>query len=138
MPINYLIVNTDGESFVDITEKVRLSSKELCQEKEGLLYLFIQHTSCALTINESFDPSAKVDLENFMKHMAPRNLPFITHTSEGEDDSPSHMKSILLNQNLIIPIVHGQMELGQWQGIYLAEFRDFKKQRKILLKFIEG
>jgi secondary thiamine-phosphate synthase enzyme len=77
-------------------------------------------------------------MENFMKHLAPRDLDFITHTAEGPDDSPSHMKSILLNQNLCLPVINGQIEMGTWQGLYLSEFRDGNKSRSILLKFIAG
>ena len=138
MPIKSVIVNTSGEGFYDITESVKEVGNELINADEGLFYLFTMHTSCALTINESFDPSAKVDMENFMKHIAPRNLSFITHTAEGPDDSPSHMKSILLNQNLCLPVIDGQIELGTWQGIYLTEFRDDHKSRNVLLKFIKG
>jgi secondary thiamine-phosphate synthase enzyme len=138
MPTKTVIVNTSGEGFYDITESVKSSAKELINDKEGLFYIFTMHTSCALTINEAFDPSAKVDMENFMKHLAPRDLDFITHTAEGPDDSPSHMKSILLNQNLCLPVINGQIEMGTWQGLYLSEFRDGNKSRSILLKFIAG
>ncbi|EQC51884.1 secondary thiamine-phosphate synthase enzyme YjbQ [Bacteriovorax sp. DB6_IX] len=138
MPTKTVIVNTSGEGFYDITESVKTHSKQLIDSDEGLLYIFTMHTSCALTINEAFDPSAKTDMENFMKHLAPRNLSFITHTAEGADDSPSHMKSILLNQNLCLPVENGDLIMGTWQGIYLSEFRDGQKDRKILLKFIRG
>ena len=74
--------------------------------------------------------------QSFMKHLAPRNLNFITHTLEGPDDSPSHMKSILLQSSLAIPVDKGEIFLGRWQGLYLAEFRDQPKRREILLKFI--
>lgn len=138
MPTKTVIVNTSGEGFYDITDSVKNTSNELIKANEGLFYIFTMHTSCALTINEAFDPSAKADMENFMKHLAPRNLKFITHTAEGPDDSPSHMKSILLNQNLCLPVIDGQIEMGTWQGIYLSEFRDGIKSRKVMLKFIEG
>ena len=141
MSLETLQISTSGEGFYDITEQVKNLLKDIKNCSQGVLYLFITHTSCALTINEAFDPSAKTDMENFMKHLAPRSLPFITHTSEGPDDSPSHMKSMLLNQNLLFPIENGQLVLGTWQGIYLAEFRDAPspsahKTRKILLKFV--
>ena len=138
MPIKTLIVNTNGEAFYDITNDIKNNLEGLSGNSDGVLHMFILHTSCALTINESFDPSAKRDMERFLKHLAPRNLDFIEHDAEGPDDSPSHMKSILLNQNIALPIEKGEMLLGEWQGIYLAEFRDGSKQRKVLLKFIEG
>lgn len=77
-------------------------------------------------------------MEKFLMHLAPRNLSFIEHDDEGEDDSPSHMKSILLNQNMGLIVESGEIVMGTWQGIYLAEFRDAPHSRKVLLKFIEG
>lgn len=138
MPIKRVIVNTSGERFYNITDQVTQGAREDIAGLDGILYIFTMHTSCALTINESFDPSAKTDMENFLKHLAPRNLQFITHDDEGPDDSPSHMKSILLNQNLCLPVQSGEIIMGQWQGIYLAEFRDDPKKREVILKFIEG
>ncbi|OIQ17829.1 MAG: hypothetical protein BM556_10395 [Bacteriovorax sp. MedPE-SWde] len=138
MPTKSVIVNTSGEAFYDITESVKREATKLINSQEGLLYIFTVHTSCALTCNEAFDPSAKIDMEEFMKHLAPRNLKFITHTAEGPDDSPSHMKSILLNQNLCFPVINNKLQLGTWQGIYLAEFRDGTRDRSILIKYISG
>ena len=85
-----------------------------------------------------FDPDARIDMENFLQHLAPRNLSFITHTAEGPDDSPSHMKSILLNSGLQLFIDNGKLVLGQWQAIYLAEFRDGNHERKNLFKSSSG
>ena len=131
--------NTSGEKFYDITSSLNsFFQKEVIshfKSNSGVLHLFLQHTSCALTISEAYDPSAKKDLESFMKHLAPRNLNFITHTLEGPDDSPSHMKSILLQSSLTVPVDKGGIFLGRWQGLYLAEFRDEPKRREILLKF---
>lgn len=130
-----ITIPTHGERFYSITDHINSTLSELTNQKSGILHLFIQHTSCALTISEDYDPSAKRDLESFLIHIAPRNLPFIEHTLEGEDDSPSHMKSILLQQHLALPIDAGKLLLGTWQGIYLAEFRDAPHQRSIILKF---
>lgn len=131
-----LLTQTNGEGFYDITSDIKTKLSDLNpKNKSGLLNLFITHTSCALTISESYDSSAKSDMENFLKHIAPRNLSFITHTAEGPDDSPSHMKSLLLNQQLGFIVEEGELILGTWQGVYLAEFRDSKKQREILIKF---
>ena len=93
------------------------------------------HTSCGLTINESYDPSAASDMESFLKHLAPRDLSLITHTAEGEDDSPSHMKSMLINNSLQLIVEEGNPLIGTWQGIFLCEFRDRPHRRNILLKF---
>lgn len=130
-----ITIPTQGEGFYSITEQIHSSLFELANQKSGILHLFIQHTSCALTISEDYDPSAKRDLERFLKYVAPRDLPFIEHTLEGEDDSPSHMKSLLLQQHLALPVEKGKLLLGTWQGIYLAEFRDAPHQRSIILKF---
>ncbi|NRA47028.1 MAG: YjbQ family protein [Oligoflexales bacterium] len=97
---------TTGERFYNITEQVK---KEAASHNSGVLYLFIMHTSCALTINEAFDDSARTDMEAFLKHLAPENLHFIEHTAEGPDDSPSHMKSILLQQSLCLPVENGEL-----------------------------
>lgn len=133
-----LTIKTHGEKFYDITREVLHWVDQNLSSRSGVLHLFIIHTSCALTINEAYDPSAKRDMQRFLDHLAPRDLNFIEHTTEGEDDSPSHMKSMLLNQNLGIIIENGNLVIGQWQGIYLAEFRDAPNSRKVLLKFIEG
>jgi secondary thiamine-phosphate synthase enzyme len=133
-----LPIQTSGERFVDISGEVRSSLKAVITDKSGLLIVFNPHTSCGLTISESFDSSAREDMEKFLKHLAPRNLGFIEHTAEGPDDSPSHMKSILLETSLQLIVEKGEIQLGQWQGIYLCEFRDSKRVRNLQLKFIEG
>ncbi len=128
-------IQTNGEGFYDITDRVSQVIKD-GDFTSGICVLFVQHTSCALTINENYDPSAKNDMESFLKHLAPENLKFITHTAEGPDDSPAHLKSILLNQNLVIPFDKGNLSLGAWQGIFLTEFRKKPHNRKILIKAI--
>ncbi|MBK25603.1 MAG: hypothetical protein CME70_16520 [Halobacteriovorax sp.] len=133
-----LPIQTSGEGFVDITKVVHSSLKDNSSEQNGLLILFNPHTSCGLTINESYDSSARTDMEKFLKHLAPRNLAFIEHTAEGPDDSPSHMKSILLQNSLQLIVEDGEIQLGSWQGIYLCEFRDSNKTRTMQLKFIKG
>ncbi|TLX74068.1 YjbQ family protein [Labilibacter sediminis] len=100
--------------------------------EEGLLNLFLQHTSAGLTINENADPSVRVDFETIMNNMAPENLPEYTHTLEGSDDMPSHVKSSLIGQSLTIPITNGELNLGTWQGIYFCEFRNFGGHRNLI------
>ncbi len=141
MAIHTIAVTTSGERFYEITKDVNNSLKALLEElphekRSGMLHLFVMHTSCALTIGESFESSARIDMENFLKHIAPQNLGFISHTSEGPDDSPSHMKSILLNQNMNLIVEKGELLLGKWQGIFLSEFRENKQNRKVIAKFI--
>ncbi len=98
----------------------------------GLLNLFIQHTSAGLTINENADPSVRVDFETILNRMVPENRPEYTHTLEGSDDMPSHIKSSLVGCSLNIPISKGRLNLGTWQGIYLCEFRNFGGHRNIV------
>ena len=134
-------IRTNGEKFYSITDQVRSQLPNLLRDQKqqsGILYLFVMHTSCALLITESYDPSAQEDMEAFLQYLAPRNLPFIRHTLEGPDDSPSHMKSLLLHQNLAILVEEGEMVMGRWQGLFLAEFREEPKNRSILLKFLAG
>lgn len=98
----------------------------------GLLNLFIQHTSAGLTINENADPSVRVDFETILNNMVPENRPEYTHTLEGSDDMPSHIKSSLVGCSLNIPITKGRLSLGTWQGIYLCEFRNFGGHRNVV------
>ena len=136
MSYSEINIQTSGEKFYDITSLIKEKLNSILDgASSGVLHIFVKHTSCALTINESYDPSAKDDLEEFLKHCAPRDLHFIKHTDEGEDDSPSHMKSMLLNQSMSFIIDEREMVLGTWQGIYLCEFRDSPKTRSILIKF---
>ncbi len=137
MALKRLVISTNGEKFYNITKDIRDIVKDQ-KINEGIIHLFCMHTSCGLTINESFDPSAREDLEQYLKYIAPRNLDFIKHDSEGPDDSPSHMKTMLTAQQLAIPLEEGELTIGTWQGIYLCEFRDSPKKRTIVIKIIEG
>lgn len=100
--------------------------------KTGLLNLFVQHTSCALSINENADPDVRGDMEKIMNHLVKENEPYYDHTLEGADDMPAHAKSSLFGVSLTIPITNGALNLGTWQGIYLCEFRDYGGARKIV------
>ena len=105
--------------------------------KNGILHLFIKHTSAGLTINENADPSVLVDFESYMNHIVPELMPFITHDMEGPDDMPAHIKSTLVGQSISIPIEDHQLLLGTWQGIYLCEFRDAPHLRKVVATIYE-
>ncbi|KAI0932009.1 hypothetical protein AcV7_000762 [Taiwanofungus camphoratus] len=97
----------------------------------GVLYLFIQHTSAALTINENYDPDVRKDMDMALDKIVPENLNWI-HTDEGPDDSVSHTKTSLMGTSLCIPITDGRLNLGTWQGIYLTEFRHAPHSRRIV------
>ena len=98
----------------------------------GILHLFIKHTSAGLTINENFDSTVREDFEVSMNNLVKENEPFYKHTMEGPDDMPAHIKSSLMGFFLNIPISHGELNLGTWQGIYLCEFRNQGGERHIV------
>ena len=101
--------------------------------EKGLLHIFIKHTSAGLTINENADPSVRDDFRGFLDKLIPENDPVYTHTLEGADDMPAHLKSSLLGNGVTIPLTSGKMNLGTWQGIYLCEFRNHGGPRKIVM-----
>jgi secondary thiamine-phosphate synthase enzyme len=98
----------------------------------GLLHLFIQHTSAAITVNEAADPDVLTDFESIFNHLVPENLPFLVHTVEGPDDMPAHIKAAMIGHSVTLPITNGQLNLGTWQGIYLCEFRNRASGRRIV------
>ncbi|MDA3822421.1 MAG: secondary thiamine-phosphate synthase enzyme YjbQ [Bacteroidales bacterium] len=100
---------------------------------DGILHVFIKHSSAGLTLNENADPSVRVDFEGFMDALIPENHSVYTHTYEGSDDMPAHLKSSILGTSVSIPITKGKVNLGTWQGIYLCEFRNYGGPRKIVL-----
>lgn len=104
--------------------------------KKGLLNLFIKHTSCALAINENADPDVRLDLETIFNKIVPENAPYYMHTLEGSDDMPAHAKSVIVGTSLSIPITNGRLNLGTWQGIYLCEFRNYGRARRIVATII--
>lgn len=99
----------------------------------GLLHVFILHTSAGLAINENYDPSVRTDFNAIFDHLVPENESYYTHTLEGADDMPAHVKSALVGHSVTIPIQNGALRLGTWQGIYLGEFRDHGGRRKLVL-----
>jgi secondary thiamine-phosphate synthase enzyme len=99
----------------------------------GLLNLFLKHTSAALMLNENADPDVRVDLNTLFDRIAPEGAPFYTHTLEGSDDMPAHFKSAVLGTSLTIPISHGRLNTGTWQGIYFCEFRRHGGRRNLVL-----
>ncbi len=105
--------------------------------KVGLLNLFVQHTSCALSINENADPDVRYDMEKIMNHIVKENEPYYDHVLEGSDDMPAHAKSSLFGVSITIPITDGHLNLGTWQGIYLCEFRDYGGPRSIVATIYE-
>ena len=115
-----------------ITREVVSAMPAIGEVTVGQLQVFIQHTSASLTINENADPDVRVDLESTINAIAPENFPYI-HTMEGPDDMPAHVKSSLLGASLLVPVTNGRLNLGTWQGIYLAEHRDNATPRRLVL-----
>jgi secondary thiamine-phosphate synthase enzyme len=114
-----------------ITQEILQSLPEIEHFSGGLLHLFLLHTSAGLTINENADPDVRVDMETVFNRMVPENQP-LTHTIEGPDDMPAHVKSSLLGCSLTIPISEGRLALGTWQGIYLCEHRNQGGERSFV------
>src|SRR5436190_8183485 len=115
-----------------ITRDVLGALQELARIRTGLLHVFIQHTSAALTINENADPDVPADLESSFSAIAPEDFPY-QHTLEGPDDMPAHVKAALLGSSVSIPVANGQLCLGTWQGIYLCEHRNNGGRRRVVV-----
>ena len=114
-----------------------LIERELGQLPEkGIVSLFINHTSAALSINENADPTVRDDFESFLNKLIPENDPVYRHVFEGSDDMPAHIKSSLLGPEITIPVKGGRLSLGTWQGIYLCEFRNHGGRRRITATII--
>lgn len=129
-----LTFKTGGPGLSPITEEVRSWLKDK-RVGEGVLTLFIAHTSASLTIQENYDPDVCRDLEDFFKNLVKRDPSLYRHTMEGPDDMPAHIRAALTQTSLSIPVRDGQMVLGTWQGLYLFEHRDKPHTRKIHLVF---
>jgi secondary thiamine-phosphate synthase enzyme len=125
-------VRTPGQGLHEITDRVARVVHDSGVE-DGLCTVFIRHTSASLTIQENADPSAKADLEAWLNRLVPENDRLYTHTFEGPDDMPSHIKAILTNVSLSIPVIEGRLTLGTWQGIYLWEHRRSAHTREIVV-----
>ena len=128
-------INTQGQGLYEITSQV-YEALEKFNGVKNLCVLFIQHTSASLIIQENADPSAKRDLEKWLTRLVPERDELYTHTSEGPDDMPSHIKAVLTATSLSIPILNGELALGTWQGIYLWEHRKAAHRRNVVVKVI--
>lgn len=116
-----------------ITGEVLKSLPEIGKITVGMCQVFIQHTSASLTINENADPTVRQDFEMFFNKTVPERDPDYEHNYEGDDDMPAHLKASLLGSSVMIPVRHGRLALGTWQGIYLCEHRDYGGSRKLII-----
>ena len=132
-----LVVRTRGPGLVDITREVErfVAQSDI---RDGLLTLFIRHTSASLLVQENADPAVLIDLENFMRRTVSRDTSLYRHTTEGPDDMPAHIRSALTQTSLSIPVQAGRMVLGTWQAIYVFEHRDRGHEREIAAHVIGG
>ncbi len=130
--IKTINIKVKGQGLHQITGQIEEQVKQ-SQLKEGLCTLFIRHTSASLIIQENADPSACADLESWLNRLVPENDPLYTHTLEGLDDMPAHIKSVLTATSISIPVIDGQLALGVWQGIYLWEHRYASASREVII-----
>lgn len=130
--VEVIEISTHGQGLTEITDLVdRVVQKQAFDS--GLCTLFIRHTSCSLTIQENADPSARHDLEQWLNRLVPENDPLYTHTFEGADDMPAHIKAALTATSLSVPIFKGKLVLGTWQGIFLWEHRHQSHRRQVVI-----
>ncbi len=125
-----LRMRTKGKGTYEVTATMR-SIIEKSGVREGTITVMIRHTSASLVIMENADPDARVDLEEFFERLVPENTPWFTHTCEGPDDMPSHIRMALTRSSEVIPIHHGRMQLGTWQGVFLFEHRRAPHDREL-------
>lgn len=119
-----------SRGFHIVTNEVMANIGELPQK--GIFHLFIKHTSAAITINEDADATVRIDFENIFNRLVKEDEPYYTHTVEGSDDMPAHIKAAMIGNSISIPITNYQLNLGTWQGIYLCEFRNRASARKLV------
>ena len=127
-----LVIETRGPGLYEFTDRLHPLVRG-----DGMLTLFVRHTSCSLLIQENADPSVQADLQEFFQRLAPHTtdpaMNWVRHRSEGPDDMPAHIKASVLPVSLSIPIIDGRLGLGTWQGVYLFEHRDRPHRREILV-----
>ncbi|MBI4274747.1 MAG: YjbQ family protein [Rhizobiales bacterium] len=129
-----LSVATGGEGFTEITAEARRFVADV-EAGEGALFLYLRHTSASLIIQENADPAVRTDLTTALRRLAPTDAGWI-HDTEGPDDMPAHVKTMLAGVTLHVPVLDGQLALGTWQGIYLVEHRSQPHRRDIVIQFI--
>ena len=130
-----LEVSTHGKGLYDITETVRTQLREW-NVREGMCFLFVQHTSASLVMSENWDPTARADLESFIERLVPEGAAWYTHDLEGADDATSHIRAMLTDTSLSIPVDEGKLALGTWQGIYVFEHRTHPHRRSVLIRVL--
>ncbi|MBI1195391.1 MAG: YjbQ family protein [Gammaproteobacteria bacterium] len=134
--IQQISIKTGTRGLHEITDELSAGLNEACRASgidAGLCTVFIPHTSASLLIQENADPSCRRDLERWLHRLVPENDPMYTHTQEGPDDMPSHIKSMLTATTVSVPFVDGRLALGTWQGIFLWEHRTGVERRRLFI-----
>lgn len=136
MPQTILTVSTRGQGLYEFTREAEAFVRE-AGGAEGLLTVFVRHTSCSLIVQENADPDVRRDLDRFFRRLVPPSddpsMRWVSHTLEGPDDMPAHIKAALTQVSIGIPVMGGRLALGTWQGLYLFEHRDRPHRREIVL-----
>ena len=128
-----LVLSAKKRGFHLITDELLRQIPEITKLSVGICHIFIKHSSASLTINENADPTVRRDFEQFFNRAVPENEPYYTHTFEGSDDMPAHLKSSLLGSSVTIPVTDGGFNLGTWQGVYLCEHRNQAGSRTLVV-----
>ncbi len=129
------VVGTNGKGTYEITREVEATVRQ-SGVSDGMVTVFVKHTSASLVIMENADPSARRDLEEYFERLVPEDTPYFIHTMEGPDDMPSHIRMALTRTSEVIPVVDGRMALGTWQGIFLFEHRRARHSRNIVVSVV--
>ena len=127
-----MTVRTPGRGLIELTERIAQTVRE-AGVTDGLCNVFVPHTSASLLPGENWDPSVRRDLEAFMERLAPDGDPAYEHEAEGPDDMPAHIRTMLMQSSIVIPVGGGKLELGTWQGIYLWEHRTSPHERRVIV-----
>lgn len=134
--ITSLEIRTEGPGLYEFTEEARAFVRKV-SVREGLLTVFVQHTSCSLVMQENADPDVRADLDAFFRRLVPDGddptMSWLRHTAEGPDDMPAHIKAALTQTSIGIPVIDGDLALGTWQGVYLFEHRRAAHSRRVVL-----
>ncbi len=134
MPVHHhaFVLSTRGKGTYEITDEVARAVRD-SGLTNGTATVFVRHTSCSLVIFENADPSARTDLHAYFDRLVPEDAPYFVHTLEGPDDMPSHLRMALTRTSEVIPVIHGRLALGTWQGVFLFEHRRAPHRREVVV-----
>ena len=128
-----MTLTAKSRGFHLVTQEILAQLPELREFSVGVAHIFITHTSASLALNENADPSVRHDMESYFNRAVPENAPYFTHTYEGADDMPAHIKAVMLGSSVTVPVTNGRFNLGIWQGIYLCEHRNHARGRRLVV-----